>query len=256
MEEWAEEVRDAKRPLLVFAQETTVAWREIWASNGYNVFLGEPRKWRIQSAMICRDDLECRQVRQDHYPSLAYHGDYLASAIWSQSPVGELLCVSVHASPHPAEPERYQWPWMPHGLTPRDRGNDRRYPVGLWDSDFVLKTLELMAADERPVLAAGDFNESRLHDTDDTGADLGTWGAEYFQRVAAAGYTEPLHRAWGGERPTRGRLQLDHVLTSQTANTVVPVAPPGELDSAWATSPADKLSDHRAVWFPIAAQKN
>jgi endonuclease/exonuclease/phosphatase family metal-dependent hydrolase len=156
---------------------------------------------------------------------------------------------SVHASPSLAEPDAYGWTGA--RPTPRHGGGDSRF-VGdrAWDADYLLSTLATMAR-ETPVLAAGDFNESRTDDFDEaTHRRRGTWGKEYFDRAEDVGFTDCVLRACGEERPTRGRLQLDHVLASGRAAQLVIKDPKPQVDGTWSAS-AQRLSDHAALWFNL-----
>ena len=65
------------------------------------------------------------------------------------------------------------------------------------------------------------------------------------------GFVSPLHFAWLEEVPTRGLLQLDHVLLSKKRADLVPTDPSPAIDPLWQTPRAADLSDHAAVWFTI-----
>lgn len=116
----------------------------------------------------------------------------------------------------------------------------------------MLATLIDLAARGLPLLAAGDLNEAVAHDLDPRTGTAGTWGREYFQRLAAAGLAEHLSTAWGGERATRGDLQLDHVVVDAAGRALLRNGAPVR-DAAWdSPEAAGRLSDHRAVWVPLA----
>jgi hypothetical protein len=192
---WAQQAIE-RRPLVVFAQEVpSASWLKVWSAAGYEVALGGPPSWAVQSAVITDRRLTVEPVSVGEFPNLGYHGSYVAAVRWSSSR-GDVLLASVHASPNPAEPERYDWV----GDLPaaRSGGGDSRY-VGntLWDSDLVLHTLSEMARTGGAVLAAGDFNEARAFDIAADGTRLGTWGQEYFDRVASCGFVAWASENWG-----------------------------------------------------------
>ena len=116
----------------------------------------------------------------------------------------------------------------------------------------MLATLTDLAAAGLPLLAAGDLNEAVAHDLDPRTGAAGTWGAEYFERLSAAGLTEHLSSAWGAERATRGNLQLERVVVNAAGRSLLGAGAP-ELDTAWdVPGAAERLSDHRAVWVPLS----
>lgn len=247
MSDWAVEASRTRQPAFVFAQEVpSPGWIEAWGP-GYRLYEGVDRHWRIHSALLVRSDLAVREVPAGWALNLRYHGSYLAAVLWTTSSGEEVIVASVHASPDYADPETYGW----QGELPPTRfgGNDPRYPPHrLWDSDMVLATLGQLAT-RAPVLAAGDFNESRLDDFSPDGTRRGEWAQEYFERARGLELSSPLLRIWGKELPTRAKLQLDHVLLSDRAATLVPSEPGAELDSQWAAG--GDLSDHTAVWFAL-----
>jgi hypothetical protein len=253
MTNWACEVARA-RPAIIFAQEVPDSWLSVWTDDhagDYNVTLGVEPTWRMRSALITHRDLSITRLTEDDLPNLRYHGSYVAAACWENAPGGPVTLASVHASPTPAKPETYGW----IGAKPRPRvgGGDPRYVSGrTWDSDYLLCTLGEMAR-ESPVIAAGDFNESRTDDLydDESTRQRGTWGTEYFKIAEEIGFTDCVHRSRGTELPTRGRLQLDHILASGRAAQIVADDPPQSIDAAWARSPAQPLSDHAALWFHL-----
>lgn len=239
---WARTASAERRPLLVFAQEVTDAFVEVWREAGYSVHIGVNRGWLIRSALLAAPG----EVLTELTPSidnLQYHGDYVAARRWDSS-TGPVVVASVHASPQLAEPVRYGW--VGACPPPREGGSHSRYPPRrLWDADLLLETLRGLAGGGLPLLAAGDFNEARGFDADDGG----TWGAEYFERLEQHGLVDWTYDVWGGERPTRGKLQLDHVVVNKAGRSL-PSAQGVEIDAAWKDWPSH-LSDHAPVWFRL-----
>jgi endonuclease/exonuclease/phosphatase family metal-dependent hydrolase len=121
----------------------------------------------------------------------------------------------------------------------RDVGSDSQ----LWDADLVVETLASLAGTHRRVLAAGDLNESRVHD-EVTGKP---WAHLLFARALNAGLHSPTFRDWAGERPTHGRFQIDHLLATVTICDLIGCA---EVVVDGPLAPA--RSDHRALRFEIA----
>lgn len=256
MLEWALATVADRRPALVFAQEVpTSGWLETWTDAGYqSAILGPDRGWRIRSALIADRGLHVRPLTLQECPTLWYHGTYLAAGLWADAPGGPCAVVSVHASPSPAEPERYDWTGGP--VTPRHGGGDTRWTSRtLWDSDLVLATLAALAeptsVTSGRLLAAGDFNESRLDDLAVDRARRGTWGSEYFTRAADRGLRDVSAPGDAETLETRGRLQLDHVLVSEAAAGLVPDCPAPALDPGWTAESRETLSDHVPVWFDL-----
>lgn len=247
MTHWAEVARRDRRPAIVFAQEVTPSWVDSW-THDYVATYGVKRGWRTRSVLLTRTDLEISALTEEHQPTLGYHGDYVAAALWHNSPEGDVILASVHASPNPADLERYPWP--AEAVLPRDGGGDRRYAGGrLWDSDLLLRTLELLAQDA-PLVAAGDFNEARDFDLVG-GQRVGIWGQEYFLRASAAGLDSLPWRRWQeSERSTHEALQLDHVLHNRQAEPLLDGPAEPRLDPEWHAAD-HALSDHTALWFPI-----
>ncbi len=246
MARWAQDARRARRPAIVFAQEVTSGWVDAWRHEGYQVIYGVSKGWKIKSTLVVREGLTVTALTDADYPTLGYHGDYVAAARWHR-PQGEVLLASVHASPQEADLKRYPWP--AEAVKPRNGGGDPRYPGGrLWDSDLLLATLKILAKDS-VLIAAGDFNEARNYDVVN-GRQQGTWGEEYFKRVEQTGLSSYTWERWQQtERPTHGALQLDHVLHDERAQALL-TGPEPQLDPAWDV-PGHQLSDHTALWFPI-----
>jgi len=262
MNDWARFLMERDEPpAIVFAQEIpSDDWLDLW--EGYTVTLGSGPQWRVRSALITRSDLDVTGLTAREFPSLGYHGSYVAAARWHNAPCGPTTLVSVHASPSPAEPQRYGWP----GELPEPRsGNDARWPNGrLWDSDLVLATLTHLAHPDggtkaASVFAAGDFNEARNDDLDPKGKHRGTWGREYFERVADAGFVDWTYASWDGrEVPTRGGLQLDHVLAAGPATLLRPqpgsarvLVPVLSAEGHFVSGSPGSFSDHESVWIPF-----
>lgn len=115
---------------------------------------------------------------------------------------------------------------------------------------MLLDTLSQLGQ-QAPVLAAGDFNESRRDDLGPDGQPRGTWAQEFFEAADRCGLMAPLHVIWQREQPTRAGLQLDHVLLSKSARTRVLQKPMPALDETWAKAGAADLSDHTPIWFSV-----
>ena len=247
--DWAQQAV-AREPAIVFAQEVTEPWLEVWEGAGYRVSRGVDRGWKIHSALLTCEDLDVAELTASDHANLGYHGSYVAAGRWKNSPVGTTILASVHASPQLADPSGDGWTGsLPE---PRDGGGDPRYvPRKLWDSDLLLATLrDLAGRGERALLAAGDFNEAR----DDDPAGRGSWGAEYFHRVHDYGLEDWLFAEWDeNERPTRAGLQLDRVLISPPARPLVASTPEPHVDPGWAQGGRADLSDHAPIWFRVAA---
>lgn len=246
MSDWVRSAIQERRPALIFAQEVTDEFTQALADSGYTVVTDPSRHWRVRSAIAGAPGVDLEAVSEADFPTLTYHGSYVAAGAWRNSPVGPMNVVSVHASPNYADPVTYSWPGeLP---APRSGGGDPRYvPERLWDSDLVLATLGLMAQSGRPLIAAGDFNESLVDDVDEQGQSRGTWGSEYFARATDLGLLNPQTARGDTEMPTRGGLQLDHFLFSESLAGAIKAPCDLSLDSAW--SPAADLSDHVALWL-------
>jgi hypothetical protein len=245
---WTRDVLLARRPAIVFAQETFAGWAETLGAEGYRIAMGMDRGWKVRSALVLRRDLEFTGLTVVDLPNLGYHGSYVAAVRWRRGG-GDVALVSLHASPNPAEPENYRWP--PDAGFPEARlgGTDPRWPSQqLWDSDLVLRTVaDLHGKLGLPVLAAGDLNESL--DDDPEG---GTWAQEYFESAKRQGLVPWLHERWASERATRGVLQLDHVLVSRDALPLLSRTGEPEVDQGWADAEAALTqSDHAPVWFAL-----
>jgi endonuclease/exonuclease/phosphatase family metal-dependent hydrolase len=107
---------------------------------------------------------------------------------------------------------------------------------------------ELSRCSDAPLLAAGDFNESRHYNL--------PLGEQFFDRVQQAGLTDVTYTHWGEERqtrfhPTDPAIQVDHVFATQDVSRLI-VSPPW-VDPAW-MSPESRTdrSDHVPVWFTLS----
>jgi hypothetical protein len=172
---WTRDVLLARRPAIVFAQETFARCAETLGAEGYRIAMGVDRGWKVRSALLLRPDFEFTGLTAVDLANLGYHGSYVAAVRWHRGG-GDVVLASLHASPKPAEPERYGWPPDPGVPEARLGGTDPRWPSQqLWDSDLVLRTVaDLHGKLGLPVLAAGDLNESL-----DDDPDGGTWAQEY-----------------------------------------------------------------------------
>jgi hypothetical protein len=248
MIEWAESVIDGERPALVFAQETSPEWLRIWRRAGYGILSGRDRGWRMSTVLLHRPEMTLEPLPDHVWPNAYYHGSYIAAAVWTDAPAGPVVLCSVHASPAIAQPATYGW--VGEVPLPRDGGGDPRWtPRTLWDSDCVAASLIAMSQNY-PLLAAGDFNEARDDVYVGDNGPCGTWGAEYFDRLEHAGLLDVSLIEGREELRTRGGLQLDHVLVSETAQPTLAVGSP-RLDPAWSEPGHERLSDHTALWFDI-----
>jgi len=251
MLEWTRTVLVDRRPALIFAQETFPAWLELVdATPGYEVITGVDNGWSVHSALVYEDTLNLERLDDSDLANLRYHGSYLAAARWRRPDGTSAIVASVHASPSYAEPDVYGWPASADVPIRRHGGADPRWPNDRhWDSDYLLVTLrDLGSALRLPLVAAGDLNEALKDDPPE-----GTWAKEYFQSAKKLGLRAWLHEVWSEEMPTRGGLQLDHVLVSGGGETLLQDDPPPSVDTAWSTPDAQyTLSDHAAIWFALA----
>lgn len=246
---WTEQALRTRRPAVIFAQETFPSWLSLFDGGEYRVITGIDRGWKVQSALVCRSDMAMTKITETALPNLGYHGTYVVAAEWSNNRGGSpAILASVHASPNKAEPERYGWPTDAGSPQVRDPGTDRRWATGLWDSDYLLLTIHNLHKKLRmPVLAAGDLNESLLDDP--VG---GTWARTFFDQAAEYGLKSWLHDCWTDERPTRGGVQLDHVLATEDAIPLLAADPPPEIDARWTNvEQLPALSDHAPIWFAL-----
>jgi hypothetical protein len=245
---WAQKVIGIL-PAIVFAQAVpSQRWLELWRDAGYRVALSDAREWQVRSAVISRADLKVTGVTARQFPTLAYHGSYVA-AVSLASTKGEVLLASVHASPNPADPRADGWPdELP---PPRTGGGDPRHPGGgLWDSDLLLRTLAVMAA-KGPLVAGGDFNEARGLDLAEGGTRVGTWGQEYFDTATKLGLEAWPAAAWGEERPTQGRFQLSHVFISARTLGFLLGDPMPHFDEDWPEMDTTARSAHAPMWIGL-----
>lgn len=224
---WAERVRHETTFDLLFVQEVhDQAWLDAWAANGWHVVVGSGPVYKPRSAAIARFPLVC--VR---YPTSDYHGSYVAVARMELGTVGDCFIASVHASPTRLD-AGWLDRWDASGL-PRP---EPRTGLDLWDSDLVLESMRCVAA-WGPLIVAGDWNEARGWDVDHAGVA----GAQFFERVAFAGFVDCAHRKWGAEKPTHGTYQLDHVFATIDVARHVDVA----------VAPGGVIADHESIGFDI-----
>lgn len=247
---WTRDVVRERRPAVIFAQEAFSGWLSLFDDQEYEVIRGVDQGWSVQSLLVYRRDLTLEPITEEALPHLGYHGNYLAAARWHRLDGSVVVLASVHASPNPAEPETYGWPSSVERPLPRTGGEDPRWPGSqLWDSDLVLLTIrDLHKVLGMPVLAAGDFNESLKDDPEG-----GTWAKEFFDRAREYGLRSWLHETWSDEKPTRRELQLDHVLVSDDGVSLLAAGSEPHVDELWETRrAAEKLSDHKPIWFALA----
>ena len=238
---WAEEHVGAYD--VVLAQEVPDDdWIRIWTDRGFHPFTSTGPAYRARSVVLVRDGITARGLLASEFPTAAYHGSYVAAAAVELPGVGAVVLMSVHASPNRVS-EEWETTWRKHGPWPVAG----RPSCGLWDSDLVLRSVEIVAASGVPVVAAGDWNEARAWDLD----HAGTAGEEFFAKVRDAGLTDcccPADRGVEGAGdgwPTHGKLCIDHVVATVTVAPHVAVRTP-------LTPQVAGPSDHRPVEFTIA----
>lgn len=253
MTRWARRIASSDtRPAIVFSQEIPDdEWLRIWTDADYTVTEGVGTRWKIRSALITRSDLDVTALTEADVPSLRYHGSYVVAARWHRTD-GDITLISAHASPQPADPATYGWPTdLTPEPPPRDGGGDPRWPAHrLWDSDLVLATVLQAQESLGPLIVGGDFNESRLDDRLNGHVAYG-WGHEYFDRARDGGLIDISVTAAEEEIPTRGVLQLDHVLASASLLLPGTGGPGPHLDELWLVEDPANLSDHAALWVPM-----
>jgi endonuclease/exonuclease/phosphatase family metal-dependent hydrolase len=234
---------------LLFLQEVPVSrdWETICSESGFDVGSGAGPTYQVRSLVVWRRSAISGAALT--LPTAGYHGSYLAAARLKLPMLGNVLAVSVHASPAVVE-SGYQEIWLGTG---RDLPQPRTAASSgeLWDSDFVLATLAELAR-LGPTLVAGDFNECLAWDQ----THPGEWGKEYFERVARARLISLTHRDGGIEQQTAFthdglEYQLDHVLATPEVARHVLGAP--RVDSTWTRDAvlAGATSDHAPIWFEI-----
>lgn len=239
---WVHNVLGAQRPALFFGQELAPEKvQDLAEKYGYQLVAAPQRnaRWWMGSWILARDELS---VEPDTAEVWGNFECYLASAWLTLTGVGRVRLVSVHASPQLATSEHLSlWPELPSRRTgPTGRPNALRY------SDLALHALSQFA--NEPLLAAGDFNESRHYD-----APL---GAQFFEKVTEAQLIDVTFAHWLEERqtrfhPTDPALQVDHVLATQEISRLV-TSPPS-IDPAWSTPERrSERSDHAPVWFTLS----
>ena len=231
-DEWAEHVRQEKTLDLLFVQEVhDKDWLDAWRADAWHVVVGSGPVYKPRSAIIANFP-----IKSVSYSTSEYHGSYVAVARSEPGAADACFFASVHASPTPLN-EGWLERWDACGLLrpePRTGGY-------LWDSDLVLESMRSLAA-HTPLIIAGDWNEARGWDVDHGGV----WGAQFFERVALAGFVDCAHREWGVEKPTHGTYQLDHVFASKNVASQINVDPQlGEM-----------IADHASISFEISLHDN
>jgi len=211
--------------------------------HGYQLITAPQRKdgWWMGSWILVRSELG---VTSDEAEVWSRFECYLAAGWVTLPGLGPVRVVSVHARPRLASRELLSL-WQPAELPVRRTGPTSR-PNALRYSDLALHTLSRFAGE--PLIAAGDFNESRHYD-----APL---GGQFFDNVTKAGLTDVTFSHWGEEtqtrfHPTDPAIQVDHVFASQDVGRLV-VSPP-RVDPAW-SNPESRVdrSDHAPLWFTLS----
>lgn len=239
---WADHAVERRIDLLFLQEVPSLEWLDRFSSSAYSVHVAQPvepnPKWCRSAVVARRESVASRSIV---LPTETYHGTYLAGSLIDLPTVGPIALVSVHASPNPSrETDKQSWTGP---LPPARRGGGRNAGA-LWDADFVVETLRLLARSQ-DVLAVGDFNESRRWDTTHRGE---TWGTEFFEALRTAGFVDCLQRLWGEERATRGDDQIDHVVATPAVADLITFATLSEP----LTIPGAEPSDHLPVEFEIA----
>lgn len=153
--------------------------------------------------MRCQPNLQQSLPLPDGvFPNAAYHGSYVAAGVWANAPGGPIALASVHASPQYADPVKYGWvgevPEARHG------GGDPRWPADrMWDSDLVAASL-ISISRHLPLLAGGDFNESRLDDPAELEDRHKGWGHDLLRPPVPAGHRGLLADRWAGGPSDQG----------------------------------------------------
>lgn len=104
-----------------------------------------------------------------------------------------------------------------------------------------------LTASAGPVLAAGDFNESRHHQR--------PLGPQFFGRAQQLGLIDVTFSRWEAEKtthfdPRHPELQVDHVFASPSIDRLIVDHP--WLDPLWISSSSRvDRSDHSPVWFKL-----
>lgn len=235
---------------LLFLQEVPLGydWGATCEEAGFEIATGAGPTYQVRSLLLSRRSTISGEMLT--LPTAGYHGSYLAAARLTLPSLGDVVRVSVHASPAVVEPE-YQEHWLGTG---RDLPQPRTAASTgeLWDSDLVLATLAGIAR-SGPVLATGDFNECLAWDE----THLGGWGREYFDRVDGAGLVSLTHRDGGVEQQTAFthdglEYQLDLVLATPDLACQIPGTP--RPDPSWTRDGviSGATSNHAPLWFEIA----
>jgi len=242
---WLEDSLAHARPALVFGQELRLSEAESIAdSAGYNII--GPRveidpKWWMGSWIMVRPDLPHRVDEHRYWTRFEC---YVAAGMVTLAGLGDVRVVSAHASPNlVSHADLAMW----HDDLPDPRNGPTGLPNTLRYSDLVLHAIGTCSEGD-PMLAAGDFNESRHYNE--------PLGEKFFDNVRGRGLVDVTYSRWREELPTHfdpkhRELQVDHVFATPDVDQLVVDRP--ELDGAW-SSPESRVSrsDHAPVWFTLA----
>ena len=241
---WMNSLLTEARPALFFGQELRLSQaQQFAASSGYHLIspqISNPRWW-MGSWILVRDDLT---VEEGHHEYWSRFECYVAAGMVTLPELGNVRVVSAHASPKLVTTDVLSM-WgddLPGGrVGPTGRANALRY------ADLVLHAIGTTSM-KGPLLAAGDFNESRHYDE--------PLGKQFFELVHQSNLIDVTYSRWGHEKqthfdPRHPQLQVDHVFATPDINQLVVDAP--RLDPLW-MSPESRVdrSDHAPVWFKLA----
>jgi hypothetical protein len=201
---WLERALVKRRPAVVFGQEMPdLLWLEgLAGKHGYQVVspgsgvVLDPR-CHVVSWLLIEEILQPRPVIPAVWDLFAIHESYAAAARVAWPGVGDVIVVSMHASPHPSGQLTWTATARPRRLT--RSGPETRHSGEVWYSDFFLNALNHLLVEGHVVLAAGDLSETR--NWDDT--HPGRWGEDFFANVAASGLVDGRFRL--GQRRHRPR---------------------------------------------------
>lgn len=239
---WVTQVLAEERPALLFGQELRVSQAQALASSsGYQLIAPRTNpRWWMGSWILVRDDLT---IDEDAHEYWGRFECYVASGYVTLPDVGQVRVISAHASPNRVTTDDLSV-WgkdLPVARTgPTDRPNALRY------SDMVLYAIGTCAS-AGPVLAAGDFNESRNYQQ--------PLGAQFFDRAQQMGLIDVTYSRWEVEKtthfdPRHPELQVDHVFASPSIDRLIVDQP--WLDPLWINpSRHVERSDHAPVWFKL-----
>ncbi len=248
---WLEGVL-ARQPAMIFGQELhkPELLRDLAEEHGYILF-NPPKmneRWWIGSWVLVRQDLSSRPASHE---LLEVFDSYVACAEVELPTVGTVTAFSVHASTKEVTDDVVRrWPRPLPAERRRQRARVDRNPGY---ADLMLEVMK-DAALQHPVIAAGDFNVSRLWDVNDN-SDL---CQQFFDAVSGAGFTDVTYEEWGEERRTYFRdghppYQNDHLFVSNAIRSRVARA---WVDEDWAD--ADQRTahaDHAPLWFELDLER-